>query len=321
MADDFEVASGDSSLQVGGRLQARFQYAAIDGFGSQDDEINIAVERARLMLSGQTSDRAHFSMQADFGRGTAALKDFSADLNAGQIWIKMGQFKKPFSRSIKTSTAHLQFLERAEADHFFESGRDVGVSVHNTDNDRHEVAIGLFNGSGENTVPRALSPLLTARAAINNKPFDAYREGDHERGGLRVGVGAGLSYNLDIPNDGLSRDLTATVDMVMKVAGFSTTGAFYTDHISTDDPLDRWGGYIQAGYMVRPYWEPSLRAATIELIDEAPAREVGIANNIFINGDALKWSTDLIYKMGTGLESDNPNPSDMVLRSQMQFIF
>jgi hypothetical protein len=162
-AGDVGVMTGESRLELSGRVHAQFQTTSVDGFSPSS---TFSIRRARLKatyenLSGSMTGRLQF----DVGEGKAVLKDGYVDLKLSDaVRVRMGQFKKPFSLWELTSTTKIPVIERsneilgtsnkhsanrvAVKDGGF-AGRDIGVQVHGVSG-RVEYAIGAFNGNGSN---------------------------------------------------------------------------------------------------------------------------------------------------------------------------
>ena len=59
-----------------------------------------------------TSKKA--TIQVDLGKGAVNLKDAYADLVVGQVVVRLGQFKKPFSRQQLISSSRLALVDRGD---------------------------------------------------------------------------------------------------------------------------------------------------------------------------------------------------------------
>ena len=92
------------------------------------------------------------TIQVDLGKGAVNLKDAYADLVVGQVVVRLGQFKKPFSRQQLISSSRLALVDRAATDKAFKAGRDLGLMIHNGNKGRFEYALGAFNGHGDKGV-------------------------------------------------------------------------------------------------------------------------------------------------------------------------
>jgi len=153
-AKGFFVQSEDgvNRLEVGFRVQPRFTYEVRSG--KAKDRSYFAVNRGDLRLSGNVlAKELGYKFEADFGKGTVALRDFYADYAfiPGAFQLRVGQFKKPWSRQGIASSGNLQTTDRAISDSAFGSGRDQGIMLHNAfdKSPAFEWALGLFNGTGE----------------------------------------------------------------------------------------------------------------------------------------------------------------------------
>ena len=86
------------------------------------------------------------------------------------LHLRVGQWKRPFSRQQLTSSGKQEFVDRSLTDKAFGAGRDVGMMVHNnfTRAKGLEWAAGVFNGNGANTVPSArFNPAIVAERGLD----------------------------------------------------------------------------------------------------------------------------------------------------------
>ncbi len=163
----FFIQSPDGAwrMAIGGHLQVRLEDVEQSG---ADPERAMSLRRARLRFGGHLwSDSLGYKVQAAFDEGTVGLKDYYLDagLLPGLV-LRIGQFKRPYSRQQLTSGSKMEFIERAVTDEAFASGRDIGLMLHDAfeSSPTWEWALGVFNGTGER--PRTtLSALATAAPA------------------------------------------------------------------------------------------------------------------------------------------------------------
>lgn len=345
---DFVVtSSADFKMKIGMRLQSRFQYEALEGFGAAnaagegtDDRAAFSIPRARLTLKGSAFRKElTYKFQAGFGKGLVMLKDFFANaVLVRGVQLRVGQMKRPFSRQQINSSSRLAFADRAITDEAFGAGRDMGCSLHNgiEKSPEFEWAVGVFNGatikpsvSGtklSNGVER-LQPAVVARVGFNMGGIKGYSEGDLEGGPFRLSVGAGVMW-LDSFDDEVS-GLRGNVDFSLKVEGFALSGAFYAAMDSEpEDPaglsLSGMGLHTQASWVLAEVVQPIVRFEWHEpegLGGESPRTQVGLLGlNWFFYGHKLKWQTDA----GLVMSNDGTvggESRDLRMRTQLQFAF
>ncbi len=201
--------------------------------GDSEISTHFSVPRSRLTIDGNAfgeGNRLKVEMAFSDAGGFGFVRDMWFDKRLGQhkIWIRAGQWRRPFNRQELVSDFGSELNERAITAAFVGGGRDLGVGIHN-DYDKSprglEWVVGVFNGfSGggdrpiESTtcvqdaatgaitcvngvptnVPKDFSPALVARIGYNAGDVKGYTEGDFEGGPLRWGVG--LSYKVDLAN-------------------------------------------------------------------------------------------------------------------------
>jgi hypothetical protein len=266
-------ADGNFKLKLGTRVQARYQFDGVDGFGDADDKgegaddkSSFSIPRARLTLKGNAFNKdLTYKFQMDFSKGLVNLKDFFANYKlSDSVHIRAGQWKRPFSRQQINSSSRLAMVDRAITDKKFGSGRDVGVAIHNNYEKSPEIewAVGVFNGTSvkpsistsvtlDTTDPAAptasasskmsnaasrFQPAFIGRVGYNMGGIKGYTEGDHQGGDFRLAVGAGAMWFHSFDDEASA--MRANVDFIMKVSGFALSGAFYA---AMDESVDGQG--------------------------------------------------------------------------------
>lgn len=349
---------GMFKLSIGGLFQGRFTRTSQDpGTGAPADYgYNFSMNRARIHLKGHVySKDLTYKFQAEFGKGEAYLKDYFVDYRFMEgLQLRVGQDKRPFSRQQLTSGGNQQFVDRAITDKAFGAGRDIGIMIHNDilEVEGFEYALGLYNGTGEkpifsgsgnadlatgdvtvdsgafSNVPHKMEPTLVARVGYNDG-IKGYSESDLEGGGFRYGVGlSGLAdMNLNETGDAKMR---MDLDGIVKVQGFSFTGALYLSSAQTgveyfgDRRAESAGGHLQGGYVIDGLIEPALRWATVTTQGDTDAEDVttnaySAGLNVFFHGHKMKWSNDFSILIKAPGEGDTATGTEF--RSQVQLAF
>ena len=324
---------GKYSLVLSGRVQPFYNLtrSATPNAADPDDDIvdyrnQVEVRRARLVLEGNLHGKAlTYKFQTDFGKGAVTVKDVHFDVQlAKEVWLRFGQWKRPFSRQQITSSGRLEATDRAITDRAFGAGRDVGVALRNNyeKSPDFEWTVGVFNGTGEaprltgtvtvdpatgagtlgtttNTnVPAKFKPAVVGRVGINRNGLKGYSEADLEGGPLRFGVAASLWLEGDFDDDNKSNH-KIELDYMVKAEGVSTTGSLYamTDQ-DGDNVLDAEttlvGFHLQAGYMANKHWQPVARFAWVndprqKAKTARDQQEIAVAVNYFGAGHDAKF--------------------------------
>ena len=148
---------GNFRLELGGFVQ--FDYDGVEsnarqltGGGLND---TFLIRRARVSMAGQMFKWVGFKIEGDWSSQQSnnfELTDGYIDLNfMPQVGLRGGQFKEPFSPEEITSDLFIDTIERSMVNELAPS-RDVGAMLQGQLFDRiFGYAIGVFNGSGQNT--------------------------------------------------------------------------------------------------------------------------------------------------------------------------
>ncbi len=288
----FYVKSNDGTfgLKITGRLHPYYTFTRIGEPASNRGGFEL--RRARLVLEGNLHGKhLTYKLQTEFGRGVVGLRDFHFDLEVGSgVWLRVGQWKRPFSRQQIVSSGRQELSDRAITDRVFGAGRDIGLAIRN-DYEKSpdlEWTVGVFNGTGidptqaatvnpdtgavtignPSNVPQKFRPALVGRVGINRGGLKGYSEADLEGGPLRWGVGASVWVEGDFDENDTAND-KAQLDYMVKVNGLSSTGGVYamTEQRGlkpfSDQELEFVGFHLQGGYMVTPTAQVAARYAMI----------------------------------------------------------
>ncbi|MCP4448755.1 MAG: hypothetical protein GY811_25990, partial [Myxococcales bacterium] len=202
-----------------------------------------------------------YKFQTDFGKGFASLKEFYVDYNigSGEVWVRAGQFKKPFARQQLNSSSKLEFVDRSIVDKALGNGRDIGLEIHNNAGKGKtlEWAFGVFGGSGDkgrftgdvavdlmtgegsvsngrfSNVPDDVRPAIAARIDHGTEGIKGYSEADLEGGPLRYSVGAAAMMHFGGGDN--TAAARAGADFVVKRYGLSATGGIYLASEGADE--------------------------------------------------------------------------------------
>jgi len=323
----YTIQDGDNRIGIMGRIQGRVTYEALDGLGGEGEEADQAyftLQRTRLKMQGKTySSDLSWKFEVDFGKDKFSLKDYYLDWNLGAAVLRIGQWKKPFSRQRISSSSKLEFVDRTANMKAFNADRDVGFGFHNnyTKSPTFEWAVGVFNGQGPNVQVDHMSPMVVARAGYNHNGIKGYSEADLEGGGLRFGVAASVMSDLaPVSEDETTGEITrldaahsAQVDFSLKAHGFASTGEVFLN-LEEGGAI---GAHLQAGYLLGGKWQPAIRAVYIDRGDDDVHQEVGAALSAYLYKHSVKWQSDVSAVLG----SEDGEDTDLIARSQIQLAF
>jgi hypothetical protein len=347
------VESDDGAFEA--RLSLRTQFRLETTRPLEDGaetESHLVIPRARLQLDGHVfGDATRYKLEFGLGdRGSFSfVRDLFVERRLGGVWVRVGQWKRPFNRQELVSDFASELNERAITAEFVGGGRDLGVAVHNDyekSPDGLEWALGVFNafsgGSDRPTLtttctedpttmeiactnrtpanfPTDFAPAVVVRAGWNHGGIKGYSEGDLDGGPLRVAVGA--SYKVDLADVSGDNSHGAEVDALLAVEGFDLQLGVYLMKLDGIDA--RLGAFAQAGYFLAPKRaQIAVRGAAAQTEEDRTLVEARAAFNYYLEGHSLKLATDVGMLQETGEDetgvADDP---DLQLRSMVQMTF
>jgi hypothetical protein len=340
-------ASGRSAIKFNVRLQDRLEYSMteiedVDDDLQPDPTLAFSVPRVRLEAQGNIWQEAwHYEVVTDFGKGGATLKDGFIDYNfKGQGRVRVGQFKRPFSRQQLTGDWKLDQVDRAITDKFFGCGRDIGIMLHDnyTKSPPFEWALGVFNGTGETTittvsvdpttgagtasstnVPSHMHPLVVGRVGYNTKGFEGYDDVDFKSS---QGVGVGLNVLTDLNTDRTKlQEVTETgndgrmqigADAMGKVNGITASAGYFMERRQKADK-DSWseqepyanGFYGQINYLLADTVAPAFRYATVMPdADDSNQSEITAGVGVYLKEHTVAINADYSRLSDEAAKSD-----------------
>lgn len=313
-------ADGVSSIRILGLLQPQLAAGATGGPA-------LFIHRARLGVLGSVFTKdLQYMLVAELGGGPRLLF-LSLDYTfvRDRLAVRVGQFRRPFSRSFLTFASQLSTIDRPSTvgPAVFGDNMDIGVMLHNGTSGRFEYAVGVFNGAGPNVAPARVHPLLAARVGYNTGGLDGYSESDLEGGAPRVGVAAAGLVDLDADRDGDSF-ASGLVDVMVKARGFSLSSALY---VGARQHGPRWidqrfsavGHHTQVGYVIARRFEPVVRYAV--LLPRGPGNDqhdVTGGLNVFLRGHRFKWQNFVSVRLRP---HDGRDAHEVRFQSQLTLAF
>jgi hypothetical protein len=322
---------GKFELKIKARVQALYNVTSKVAADTRAETGNFSIRRARLVLEGHIfGNDLTYKFQTDFGRGFVHLKDFMADAKIGDhVFIRAGQWKKPFSRQQIISSANLELVDRAITDGAFRAGRDVGLAIHNDYEKSPEIewVVGVFSGfntelpgfsgtanpttgavtGGFGYTPNNAKPMLLARVGYNHGKVKGYgTEADLDGGPLRAAVAIGGIAEFDGDKNGVAEHRLQT-DFVIKNEGLSVSGAGYFMTAGTgfakSQKSSLLGGQLQVGYVLEKKWQPAGRVAFLKGFGDVPAptqTDLDVGFNYYYHGNDAKIMVDVgVRKTGS----------------------
>lgn len=307
-------ADGASSVRVMGLFQLQYAHGW-PGDGAETD--GLFVQRARVGLSGSAFTRdLRYMLVAELGGGDLRLLFLHLDYTLVPDWltVRVGQFKRPLSRSFLTMASQLSMIDRpiTIGPRVFGDSVDTGVMLHDGSSGAFEYAVGVFSGAELGAIPERLRPVVAARLGLNTDGLSGYTESDLEGGPPRFGIAIAGLADLGGNRDG-EPFVSGVVDLTLKAYGLSLASALYVGaRRSGSTESATLGHSTQIGYVIAGVVEPVVRYAFV-LPSEGPGRhDLAGGLNVYFEGHALALRTSVAVRLeGT---ADAP---DVLLQSQL----
>ncbi len=311
---------GPDLLRIGGQLQTLYTYQR------NQDEFQLSrfqIRRARIKMKGTLFSEAFtFGLSLELGEGDPRLKDYWTNYAFKEdVELKVGQFKRPYDRQEMTSSTRRLMAEKAITNKEFGAGRDIGLMLHNHEDQDLEYALAFLNGTGDravlnvdklrfSNVPEKFKPQAVFRLGYNQKGVNGYDESDLEGGPPRLAAAVSGLADFNIDEESTAK-LSAEADAIFKAYGLSVSAALFIETMQslptptstsdtnwTDQEFNGFGTYIQAGYVIDNTVQPALRlavdslkeyAGAIRLEERRTIYEASFGLNVYFYGQNLKW--------------------------------
>lgn len=339
-----QSADGQSRLQFDGLLQPRFEFTTTASRPATDETEAkeathygaLMLARARLGMGGYLLGKAlSYRALLEFGHNNPAVLDYYLDYKFhDQFHLRIGQDRKPFSRSLLTAANKLQLVDRSDAGKEFAAGRDIGVLIHNDylNAQGFEYAFGVYNGTGAtavftgkkfDNVPEHARPTTVLRLGYSFGDVDGYVPSDlRENGAPGFAIAASGAADLDT-GDAADGKIQTDVDFAFKAYGLGASGGFFASFqqdgdVFSDRAKPALGLYAQVGYVFQRSIEG---VGGIDWMKDQVARTeksgatVGVS--VFFHGPALKWQNDATVFYDAIAEKS----AGYQVRSQVQVFF
>ncbi len=292
------AGSSSPPVKIGGYVQAREFYQ--DGPG-----LTATLNRARLNIDGTIPGGFSFRVQPEYEAGgnatTAAsvsLRDAYLRWNRATFTVTAGQFKTPFTREFITSIATIETADRATVVDSLAPKRDIGVMAEYAWKTNGSLALGVFNGEGQNRIVNNDTTVLVV-GRLTARPVS------------RVSLAANFAhYRSDSTRYG--------VDGSFDYRGFTAKGEYIWQHRKAIGPPDN-GWYALVAYKLVPWIQLVLkqedfRRSAISAARRNQATTAGV-NLEFSGGKVRLLGNYVARKIGT------PGTRKGALITQLQFRF
>jgi hypothetical protein len=221
--------SSGAAVRVGGYAQVRGTY--MDGSG-----MVFSINRARVSVEGYIGGGFGYRIQTEFaapaaGVATVSVRDALVRWSKAGFGIAAGQYKTPFSLEYITSIAAIETADRSSVVDSLATKRDIGVNVDYTAGNLGWVAVGVYNGSGQNRPSNADTALLVV-GRVSVRPLSFLN----------------LAFNAATTRDSTRYGGDVSADY----RGFGLKGEYITLKRSVQNNSDE-GWYALASYRIVPW--------------------------------------------------------------------
>lgn len=303
------------------------------------------IPRSRLQVEGHVfgaENRYKLELSMDDSGSFSFVKDMYMErrVSDAPVYLRFGQWKRPFFRQEMVSDFSSEFNERSIANDLAGGGRDLGFSVNN-DYEKSpegiEWVVGMFNtmngGADRPTIPVAcvtaatpatpagvtttcvngratnfpldFQPAIVARAGWNSPKSKGYSEVDLEGGPLRYSVAG--AFKIDLANfaehgkSSVFNNMSKAMEVDWNVKAYGLSFSGGAVIMFLKDADPEYGFVLQPGFMILPkHAEIAARFAFTTQLEQNNIEALG-AFNYFFNGHRLKIASDFGIVETTGV--------------------
>jgi phosphate-selective porin len=220
------------TVKVGGYIQARETYRS-------DTKLTATLNRARLSADGDLTTGFTYRVLVEYEAGGSATTAASVSLRDAYVrWTRQafsvtaGQYKTPFSPEYLISITQVETADRATVVDSIATKRDIGVMAQYNVEKYGSVALGIFNGEGQNRIVNVdSSSLVVGRVTVRPVAF------------LTLGTNI-AAYKSDSTRYG--------VDGALQYQGITARGEFIWNSRHNEAAVDK-GWYGLVCYKVLPW--------------------------------------------------------------------
>ncbi|MFL5355762.1 porin [Archangium sp.] len=183
IAHGAEVLKTDrATMDVGGRLQVLGFGQSLEDGSQSNQRFYLFLKQGRLSVSGNVDDW-RYKVQLAFGgedevKATSGISlgllDMYVDVPIpvlGKSYVRVGQFKVPYSRERLMDSGSLLFADRSVQNQAFRMGRDVGATFF-TQAGPVVGGLGIFTGGGRDIPERYLPQTLGSPMVVLRVGYD-----------------------------------------------------------------------------------------------------------------------------------------------------
>lgn len=311
-----QSADGNFRLNIGGWIQPRYEYRRVsDG----EDTSSFLMRRVRLDIKGHViSPELTYRIMSEHARSSTLRDAWVNYAFDPRLQVRVGQFTVPFQWHRDVGPRRQHFAERGVPSETFgfPTGRDIGVMLHGTGDDRRwGYGVGFFDGAGRNVATsNSDGHMVSGRlklAILGELPREESDFARSEDPNLAVGIGGQGAWRNEVRAWDIGRSMAGderadwiagTADVRFAWKGFSVAAEGYLRHVDPDDSAvdsyDGWAWMVSTGYMIMPErYEVVARYSQLRLDADDRAtreREWGAGLNIYHKGHDWKTRVNLL---------------------------
>ncbi len=270
-------APGPFGPRIGGYVQARETWRSGAGLTG-------TINRARVGVTGALTGGWFYAATAELASGDSAttrvesrLRDAYLGWRGGGFAVQAGQYKTPFSAQYLTQLTRVETADRAAVVHGLAPERDIGVMGSYAWKQLATLAVGVFNGRGQNVGANNDSTVLVVgRATV--RPVQA------------LTIGANVARYRDSTRYGL--------DAALAYAGWGLKAEYLWQHRLAVGRDDR-GYYVMATYWLLPGLQLLAEQEDFErpAIPTFPRNTAWVAGaNLFVPRDHIRLSANYVSR-------------------------
>lgn len=311
----FEISNADSTgkirLQFAGQLRAQCETRDAGPGMERNEKSSTEARRIRLIFQGDfPQQNLTFKLHLSLAPGSLELMDIQFDYRwHGSNYIRIGQYKIPFTRYRIQSFQRLTFADWAIVTKFFGAERQLGLTFHNGyekpptwayeigvfsgQNARASHAVGLAGIYGESIAnpsdlahpgpKESIHPAIFAHVSYNPGAITVQSDSDDKGGHLRGSVGVSAGWDFD-PRPYQNLTGRFAPEILLKYRGASISGVGYLGLVDLGCNhairTGMTGALVQAAYRFMSRYEVSARYAIVDFSYELTSAAYGRAQHM-----------------------------------------
>jgi hypothetical protein len=346
--EHFFIRSEDGSflMQALGVVQTRFMLSHRNNSGVDNDRWGFEASRVRLKAVGHVVDPSwHFFVQVELARSPGLRDAFIRKDLGGGWYVRVGQFKLPFTREKLVTFTKTLAVDRSLVDRAYSVGRSAGLELDyiskqwrlraNVNNGARALNVGaLSTGTDFAFAARAETVVLGGTW----KQFSELRGPRAAHDGALIGAAIFYQKNNASAADPNDERFAVTADVLTELRHMDVFASFIWNQVDPGAPgspsMSQLGAVIQGGVRLTDNWELFARYEWSDFdsagVADLSVVTVGVVR--YYNGNSLKWTTDVGVGLNPvasvfaapslGWQVDAPGENgQVVVRSQLQLLF